>query len=149
MNDLKTEMKWTEDKKLYTTVEYPGKPVEISVGGEKFIVGEQPAYSVVNVIDSEKTDTLKAYLLDQYELLEKRKKAAMEVISETSVAEVEGLRDALNKIPTDKLKQKKLLYLNEMAKKALMRNEAEANFKVINKSMLKIKEQIDFILTKP
>lgn len=139
------EMKIDENGDVYTKVLYPEKPIEINVGGVNHIVGIQPVYGVVNIVYKDKKETLLKYLNEQKALLTDRKQKAEDVIKQTDGFNLEGMKEAIQILPLDKIRSKKLQELNEVAKCVLMANDAQKNLVVIEQNISKIQKQIDFL----
>jgi hypothetical protein len=143
------EMKYLDNGDVHSSVEYPEKDIEISVNGEKVIIGKQPPYNVVNIINKDKISVLIKYLTEQYEMLMQRLVKAEETVKETEGFDVPELKERFDKIPQEKLNSKKLSALNDVAQRVLMRTEAEKTIGVLKDNIDKILDQIVFLKGKP
>ena len=84
-------------------------------------------------------------MLEQKAFLETRLKAGEDVMKSTEGYELEGLKEELQKIPVEKMKSKKLQALSEVARRVIMRKDAEKSLVDLKESMVELQKQIDFI----
>jgi hypothetical protein len=142
---MKDKLSWNEEGDLQGVSVYPRKVVEIKVNGEPVEIGYQPEYEVLNIINKDKVDKLKIYLQEQLDMLLARKKQAVEVIAKTEAYSLEGMKEAIEKLPKDKMNAKKLQELNGLSKNVLMNTDAKANLIILDNGIAEIEEQLDFI----
>ena len=151
MLNQKTTYEKTNDGSFKATIKQGEQKVEVGIKGKMIEIGVQPGYTYHNIIPKDKVVSLREFLQEQYDALKQKSDAAKSAMDQFSF--VEGADKIATSIATllksEKIDKhamsRRLVSINELARKVDQKINATANFEVIKLSLDKIKEQLVFI----
>jgi hypothetical protein len=145
-----------KDGLLTTTMIYPKKNLEITVGGVNYVVGWDGPNHITQVVTKDNIPTLLDYLKEQFALVngryEESKKQLAEIgeyddkLAEAMSAHSVALRTATSEKELKYLLKKMPMY-GELVDKVLRRNNLKKAIADVEPSVKKLKEQIDQVLS--
>jgi len=137
------EFKVLENGDVEAIQKYDGKPVIQAVDGEDIVLGDQPAYTISNIIHKGKIPYLIKFLTQQRSEFKKRIDSAEEVIAKLEHIDLKVLADAMKSLPKD-IKGKKLQALDRVAQDYYMKQGAIDNLQIIQDNFDLFDKQLDF-----